>query len=345
MTISTDQIPRRDISLDFIRLIAITLVICIHVSAKGFGPMEARHWWAVNAYESISRVAVPLFLMVTGALLLRRETNVPDMLSRVRRVITPLFVWSLLYLLWFRYNGVHTSGWIARILQGPVVAHLWYLYTLIGAYLFLPVLTAFFQVNALKTQLFVMVCWFIGASLLPTVAVITGKHYVGINWHFLPLYAGYIVAGAILYEKIKFQRSPLYWAFAGWAICIVGIGIGTWWFSVRIRQAHEVFYAYESPFVALGAIFAFIALREFGRRYISGRSYAENLLPYLGKVNFGVYLAHALIILLVDVKGLDYDFINPWLAIPVTTLTVFFISTALVMVLQKIPYVRAIVPA
>jgi surface polysaccharide O-acyltransferase-like enzyme len=344
-SLSQKQEPVRDVSLDFIRLVAILLVICIHVSAKGFALMDQRHWWAVNAYESISRVAVPLFLMVTGALLLRREANVSSMLMRLRRVIIPLFVWSVLYLLWFRYNGLHTTGWIAKILQAPVVPHFWYLYTLIGAYLFLPVLTGFFQANELRTHLFVMVCWFIGASLLPTAAAITGKQYIGVNWQFLPLYAGYIVAGAIIYEKIKFVRSPLYWSASAWTFCIAGIALGTWLISLRLGRANEIFYAYESPFVALGAIFAFIALQEFGKRYVSGRGYANHFLPYLSKVNFGVYLIHVLVMFAVDMRGFDYAFINPWLAIPLTTLIIFFISSAAVAVLQRIPYLRSIVPA
>src|SRR5262249_2400034 len=150
MPSNTRQTPERDMSLDCVRLVAIFLVICIHVSAKGFALMNQRHWWAVNAYESLSRVSVPLFLMVTGALLLPRETSVSSILKRTWRVIVPLIGWSVLYLLWFKYTGINYDDSVLTILKSPVVAHLGYLYTLIGAYLFLPVMAGFFQANSLK---------------------------------------------------------------------------------------------------------------------------------------------------------------------------------------------------
>src|SRR5205823_516552 len=101
----------RDMSLDVIRFFAMLMVICIHICAKGFFAMGVQHWWAVNIYESVSRIGVPLFFMVTGALLLDREHSVPSLLKRIWRVLVPLFAWSVLYLLWFRWWGVHHGGW------------------------------------------------------------------------------------------------------------------------------------------------------------------------------------------------------------------------------------------
>ena len=136
----------RDSSLDFIRLIAILMVIAIHVSSKGFGAMT-HHWWAVNFWESVSRASVPLFLMVTGALLLGKETTVRKTLSRIWRVGLPLIVWSYAYFYWFRYTGTEFLHWTKSILRGPIIPHFWYLYTLLGAYLFLPVMIGFCQLK------------------------------------------------------------------------------------------------------------------------------------------------------------------------------------------------------
>lgn len=337
--------PSRDISLDFIRLIAILLVICIHVSAKGFALMDQRHWWAVNTYESISRISVPLFFMVTGALLLPRETSISSIVSKIWRIAIPLFAWSVLYLLWFKYTGTNLDAWIPRILKSPVVPHFWYLYALIGAYLFLPVMTGFFQANSLKTLLFVMAAWFIGATIAPTVFFITKEEYLGINWGFLSLYAGYFVLGAIFYKKIKFQKSPLLVSTLVWLACTLATAGFTWLRSVQLAQPNETFYAYTSPFVALGAVAAFVALREMGRTLLGANHLALTLLGSLSRVNFGVYLIHVMVMFALDMNGIDYDFVNPWIAIPAVTLAVFFISAVIIFVLQKLPIVRNIVPA
>lgn len=337
--------PERDISLDFIRLIAILLVICIHVSAKGFALMDQRHWWAVNTYESISRISVPLFFMVTGALLLPRECSISSILSRSWRILVPLFCWSALYLLWFKYTGTSYDAWIPRILRAPVVAHLWYLYTLLGAYLFLPVMSGFFQANQLKMLIFVMGVWFVGASVVPTVFSITQKEYVGINWGFLSLYAGYIVIGATLYKKIVFRKTPLLVASLIWLACTVATAGFTWLRSTQLAQANETFYAYTSPFVALGAAAAFVALREITRIEISNWRFIRPILSPLSRVNFGVYLVHVMVIFALDINGFDYNFTNPWVAIPAVTVVVFFVSALIVAAIQKLPVVRAMVPA
>jgi len=337
--------PERDVSLDFIRFIAILMVICIHISAKGFPLLDQRHWWAVNIYESLSRIAVPLFFMVTGALLLHRESSASSIVKRSWRIVVPLVCWSALYLLWFKYTGTNFDEWIPRILRAPVVAHLWYLYTLLGAYLFLPVMSGFFQANSLKTLLFVMGVWFIGATIVPTVFFITQKEYVGINWGFLSLYAGYIVLGAIVYRKLELRKSYLVPAALVWLGSVIAVAVFTWLRSVRIFQANENFYAYTSPFVAIGAVAAFIALREICQSKRFDQQRANKILTPLSRVNFGIYLVHVMVIFALDIQGFDYQFIKPWFAIPILTGAVFVISAAIVAVLQRVPLVRAIVPA
>lgn len=341
----------RDYALDFIRLMATIMVICIHASAEGFGGIGQRHWWGVNVYESISRISVPLFFMVTGALVLQKEVTVSSILSRTWRVALPLLAWSVLYLGWFVSIGepqfIHLPliDWLPRILQAPVVGHLWYLYTLIGAYLFLPVMAGFFQANRLPTLLFVLGAWFVGATVVPTVFGLTQREYLGINWGFLPLYAGYMVLGATLYRKVRFASSPLPWACAVWAGSTVATAVLTWQHSLRVGQAHELYYVYSSPFVALGACAAFIALRELHGKYLAGRAWSGRVLQRFSPVAFGVYLVHVWVLYVLDRREIDFNFINPWLAIPLLTLGALALSAALIAILRKIPLLRAIAPA
>ena len=62
---------RKDLSvgLDFTRIVACLMVVVLHVSATGVA--EFSHDWVYfNAYDSLVRACVPLFLMLSGALLL-----------------------------------------------------------------------------------------------------------------------------------------------------------------------------------------------------------------------------------------------------------------------------------
>src|SRR5450756_1517432 len=63
--------------VDLIRTVAIILVILLHAAIEPnpnlniMSPEGVQLWWTSNVYDSIARTAVPLFVMLTGALLLQ----------------------------------------------------------------------------------------------------------------------------------------------------------------------------------------------------------------------------------------------------------------------------------
>lgn len=336
--------PARDLSLDGIRVAAMFLVVTIHASAKGFGNFGS-HWWAVNLYESASRIAVPLFFMVSGVLLLPKAPTIASIRNRLWRILVPLLAWSVIYLLWLEHAGQPTPHWIPRMIQAPVMGHLWYLYTLIGVYLFLPVISGFYRANPLKVQLFCLVFWFYGASVVPLEVALTGSEHVGVNWSFLSLYAGYLVVGALLYHHLPARPGAMLLggAWAIWAVSVAAVAYLTWRRCTTLLRADETFYVYSSPLVLIGAIAAFVVLRDLFNRRLP--VLLSRLLTALSKVSFGVYLLHVLALFYFDTKGYDYRFINPWLAIPCLVLFTTASCALLVGLMQRIPLVRLIVPS
>jgi surface polysaccharide O-acyltransferase-like enzyme len=308
--------------------------------------MGERNWWAVNAYESLARVSVPLFFMISGALLLTRTHTIASIGRRVWRIGLPLLAWSVLYLLWFRHTGEHHRGWLALIVAGPVVAHLWYLYALAGIYVFLPVLAAFHQTIPVRVQLFCLLFWFIAASLVPLEIALTGRRAVGIDWGALPLYPGYMALGVLLYGPWPAlpRRAGIACAWAAWALLSVAIALATWWRSHVLAHADETFYVYSSPLVVLAAIAAFVCLRALFAAGVRPGSQVQRAVTFFANVSFGVYLSHVWVLFMLDAYGVDYRFANPWIAIPLLVLLAAALSALLVRVLQALPLVRAIVP-
>ncbi len=68
----------RDISLDIIRIIATMAVVMIHCSAFLVSNFKVgtMAFFVGNVFDSVSRLAVPLFVMVSGALFLNEERTV-----------------------------------------------------------------------------------------------------------------------------------------------------------------------------------------------------------------------------------------------------------------------------
>ncbi len=90
---------------DLIRVIAIFLVVVIHVSGQVtnvWGKIPTLEWMIGNIYGGIARVAVPLFFMISGYLLLPRSESLGSFYTkRMPRVVIPFVVWSVIYLLSF----------------------------------------------------------------------------------------------------------------------------------------------------------------------------------------------------------------------------------------------------
>ena len=96
---------------DLIRVIAILMVICIHCSDPFNVSPEARlnpeyNLWG-SIYGAFLRPCVPLFVMLTGMLLLPVEQEIGQFYKkRMLRVIVPFIVWSLLYNLFPWFTGI-----------------------------------------------------------------------------------------------------------------------------------------------------------------------------------------------------------------------------------------------
>lgn len=189
---------RRDIGFDVIRVMASMMVVVIHVSASLFYRFEAG-WVAANVYDSLSRSAVPLFFMISGALLVPRDSDLKSVVRRAAKMIVPLVFGSYFYLLWWTYNRVQPPPDLnpLSLLKGPVVFHLWFFYTLLGVYLFLPLLQGLYR-KAKSLQFFYLAMVVLAASIIPTLRDFGLSIPVGVDLQYFAQYAGYTFAGAVL---------------------------------------------------------------------------------------------------------------------------------------------------
>ena len=67
---------KRLVYMDWLRVLATIAVVTIHVSAGYVSVLDANNasrWMAGNLFESISRASVPIFVMISGALLLKGQ--------------------------------------------------------------------------------------------------------------------------------------------------------------------------------------------------------------------------------------------------------------------------------
>lgn len=336
---------QRHTGIDGIRVIATLMVVLIHISGKGAASgITTQHWWASNFYESISRGAVPLFFMVTGALLLSREHTVASTWKRIWRMLVPLFAWSVVFLIWGNGYRAAEPGWIQAIISRPAAGHLWYLYSLIPAYVFLPVLSAFFLQAKPRMRWFVLGGWFAAGSIIPTVNYLYQAPIIGFDREFFYIYPGYMLLGALLWSRKEFTRSQLILGALLFALGVAATGIGTYVSTLGKPGLNETLYQYYSATVVIAAAGAFVCIAALFDRLGRASGFVAGFVAVFGKASFGIYLVHPLFIWMLEMRGYDYKFTNPWIAIPALMVVVVAASWAVTEVLRRIPVVRMTVP-
>lgn len=347
---STDTIfaieAARDPSLDILRVLATYMVIVVHVAAMGAYDIKAYGWQAVNVWDSLMRPCVPLFLMLSGALLLHRPNTITDVRKRVVVLLISLIFWSAAYMAWFSLTTPNRLQppdlWSARlpVLTEPVVFHFWYLYTLIGLYVMLPVLRAGFQ-STRNVRVFIVSVFAVASLALPSLSVVFGFRVLGVDTRFFYWPAAYVLLGAVLVHA----RPNLAQASFALGVFVV-VGLGTAYLTSRATLSSgrlvETYYSYYSFLVAIGAVTVFIAVRGFA----SGAMQQNSVfwLRNAAGTSFGVYILHMVVIYYLTEAGLSYSWIHPAIGVPVVSLLVLILSACAVALLQTIPGSRYVIP-
>ncbi len=329
--------------IDLLRSLAAFAVVNIHVLGpfrQLYGEVSGSDWLAAAAYNSIYRWAVPVFMMISGALLLSstRDFHCKEYLrKRVSKVLVPFVIWTILYALLTAWtNG--DWGLLKQILidakSEPTWYHLWFFYDFIPLYFVIPFLALLLKrLSAEHVKLLLVVFFFL--FLMKWLKM---ESFLLEN---LILYTGYLVLGWFLFNRDNSKDLP-YWLIAGVIMLILNI-FGTWYLTRTNGKYSSVFMGYKTLNTAVIGGMIFVLAQTYGNR-IPGR--ARAFISLLSRYSLGVYLVHPLILL--PVRNLDNSFYSfwgsNWLAIPVLSIGTIVVSLIITVILAGIPVVKRIVP-
>jgi surface polysaccharide O-acyltransferase-like enzyme len=329
-----------------LRLIALYAVIILHCTSPllaAYGKVPMVDWWMGDFLNALVRFAVPVFVMITGALLLNREYEIGDFLKkRLTRVVIPFLFWSLVYIWYSWYNEDITFGsdiWfdikqVLHLLKTGAAYHLWYVYMLIGLYFFIPVIGKFVRNASEKEIRYFLIVWFVVMFISqPYLAHINPS----VDMHYFAGFAGYLVLGHYLAYK-DFNNKHL----RAWMVLLFVLGICIIAFGSRLLIGHPeypgtMFYEPVNPAVMLLSASIFLIVKNTVPKV---PPFIVRLRDFTGRYNYGIYLAHALVLVfLEDPFGINYKLCTPIVSIPLTALIAFVISLLLVWLINKIPLV------
>ena len=316
--------------LDVVRFIAMFTVVCCHCTDPfnfypGTAPNigEIKLWGAI--YGSVLRPCVPLFVMITGALLLPVRGDASTFYKkRIPRVFYPFLIWSVLYNLFpwitgllglnpqiildfFPYAGEEVmqqsfSVSLEYILMIPfnfsiLAVHMWYIYLLIGLYLYLPVFSAWVEKASERAKLMFLLAWGV-TLLLPYYYQFVSNYLWGTcSWNsFGMLYAfagfnGYLLLGHYLknlewsLKKTLAIGIPMF--AVGYAVTFLGFRHITA-LPEYTDEMLELFFTYCSLNVVMMTMPVFMLAKKV--KVNSERM--KKALANLTVCGFGIYMIH-----------------------------------------------------
>ena len=333
---------------DNLRVLSTVSVILLHISAmvlhRGVSVID---WWVANIYDGLVRFCVPVFVMLSGALMLSKDYELGAFLKkRLLRVILPFLFWSCIYVchdLFLDYMhhgskydipGVFYTMYIK--LRDGACYHLWYVYMIIGLYLFIPVIGKFIR-HCSNIELFYFLgIWFLTLLLhFPKI----GSYFPNLNLGYFSGYLGYLILGHVLANVIEINSRKtmiiaIVFTLAGLVITIFGNAM------MHYKGGEEVFFDYLTPNVAIFSAGVFMLVKSMREATVNKRiAFVRDL---IGKYSYGIYLIHLLTLGVILKLGISGHFIHPILGIPLTTLLCTGLSLTIIAVLSKIPYIKQV---
>ena len=347
---------KRVFYLDLLRIIGIIGVIMIHVATQNWEMLtpESSELLPLAFWEGINRFAVPLFVMISGAIFLdpKREISIKRLWKHnILRLVLVFFAFAAVYA---AADLAFDKGWEAAI-SDLVFGHfhMWFIVLIIGLYMITPIArrvtadekTTRYFLNLAVPVVFIL-NWFVPlvAERLTEATGLIEIQRLTVNYGYLGLsvlggYLTYFILGYYLHKKVVRRKKLLYFFGVIGAVTQVA---GT---VILSRTSGEVSLAMRMDFipsVLLLTMAVFVAGKQIGQRFqtkveadnkkLDGQMSGKVLRALTGVAScvLGIYMVHILVLALVNRIGLSDMTFTPWLAVPVVTIAVFVMSLVLV---------------
>lgn len=304
--------------LDYVRVFACFLVILVHASENFYGAPgstdmagpqswlanEADRLW-VSVYDGFSRMAVPLFIIVSAYLLApmkEDETMWQFYRNRALRILPPFLCFMVLYstlpLLWGQIDTETSMRDLSRIfINFPTLAgHLWFMYPLISIYLFIPVISPWLRKATAKEERF-FIMLFLVSTCMPYLHRFCGELWGECFWneyHMLWYFSGYLSYLVMAhYIRVHLDWSPAKRFTIGLIATIIG-GAATI-LSFYLQAVPQTLHA--TPEIEIGWAFCTIncvvlTAGAFLMFSCIRRNAPHKIVTEISELSYGIYLMH-----------------------------------------------------
>ena len=345
---------QRKLYLDFLRIIAIIFVIYNHTSEKGYylyaydSPFILKVIYIATG--ALIAVAVPIFFMISGSLLIPKEESIGDLYKkRVLRMVIVLILFSLLqYVLLVVNDNVELSlrYFITHITIESIIAPYWYLYAYLAYLICLPLLRKMALNMTNKEFKYLFAAFLIIEGLLASLLFIfdIGEMTMFFTIPFFNRVVIYPLLGYYMDHRMTKEQYTLKGAliFIALMIAVLALIVVN---TLHRNLSYEQFTAYDKGLFVTG----FTAVLDAGIFYIAKLLFKDRKVPKalefvitaLGSTVFGVYLIEDIIrTRTVAVYNAMVPYIGRFPSAWVWSVFVFLVGAVIIYIIKLIPGVK-----
>ena len=361
---------------DAIRLLAFFMLLCCHAA----DPFYAAAAYATSGasvdpelvqwgtrWGSLVRPCVPLFVMLTGVLSLPVKGSMETFYKkRIPRVLFPFLIWSVLYYMtpwftgllgldssiviklfsWAESDSQSLADGLDKVIRIPyafnfIACHMWYIYMLIGLYLYLPIFSAWVERATKRQKEIVLGLWALSTFLSYFTEYVSKYAFGTCEWNSFGLFYyfagfnGYMLLGHYIQQYVNWSwRKTL---SVSLPLLVVGFLITYSGYAYimelpdKTPEQVELFWTYNTPNVAMMTIACFLLVY---RIRITPESKTASWLASLTTCGFGIYMIHYYFVCLGYDMG-EWFHIPAPLRIPFSALVILACSWVIVFFAKK----------
>lgn len=316
---------QKNYNIEMIRLFSFLMVIVIHITnyfCRAYGAISMGEYVFAFVLNSISRISVPCFFMISGSLLLGRTESFSKTMKRVARFAGVLLVWTFIFYIFNNYYTHQIWEW-SQFWKTPAEAHLWYLYAIIPLYFVLaPCQRLLKNMSPMVGKILVIVL-----GLVCTYAFI-----YQIDLHLQYVY--FFVLGYVITQNIHCLRLKQGHWLAIFTTCnILNIIYGIKK-VLELDRYTGVVTQYRNPLIVLSSVSFFIYMMQFREGNVHLSEKVKKVVEICCSCSFGVYLVH-IIFLDIFKQNFTAATFSAYVIIPVLTAVITLLSVSSIYFIRK----------
>ena len=350
--------------IDLLEVLGIFFVVAYHSTTYEYSFMKDGAFIVYLRYflRGILSTCVPLFFFANGFLMLNRSFSLEKHIRKTLKLIILAVIWGIItifLLMPIKHEYLSIKEFLVVLwrLKEDWIGHLWYLYVLVGIYIFFPLLKITYDNCQPAFVFFTVICsvFTFGNRVLDygisIIANITGIHngLIEGNWFrmFNPFYGtkayalAYYCIGGLAYgygarlQRISRPKRNCIAVIAIFVSCCALFANGVMISRISGQLWDIVWDGYDHVFTLINV----------SMLYVLSLSYDGHIkiIEVISKNTLGIYLIHMILVYLTKDIVKTVPGAQTWVGCIIYSATILLCSLGLTQVMLKLPVLRKLV--